>query len=100
MMYVIDGREEEKTHQEYIMKLPYSGLVEGMCNIGVLVAICYGSCSIAMAFANKYLLTMFLYDYEFFIMAAQMLFTVITLEVLRIMGKVNLPRYNIQRGYM
>ena len=69
-------------------------------NFSVFVAVCYGACSITMAFANKALLTLFLYDYEFFIMASQMAFTVVVLEVLRLSVRVNLMRYNFERGFL
>lgn len=67
--------------------------------VGLLVAIIYGTASTSMAFINKLLMTTYGFNYQFFLMFVQMLFTVVVLEMLRTSGRITLPRYTFTRGY-
>ena len=63
-------------------------------------AILYGTCSVSIAFINKFLMTTLEFDYPVFIMIIQMLVTIIILEILSWFGIVEMPRYTLQRGKM
>ena len=65
-----------------------------------LAAFLYGTCSVLIAFINKLLMTTFAFDYPVFIMASQMLFTIVILEILSFFNKVNMPKYTLERGKM
>ena len=63
-------------------------------------AVLYGACSVSIAFVNKYLMTTLEFDYPVFIMIIQMLFTIIALEILSIIGVIDMPKYTLDRGKM
>ena len=65
---------------------------------GLVVALMYGFTSVGMTFINKLMLNTFNYDYQFFIMLSQMLFTVFAVETLRYSGFVTIPNYSFSRG--
>lgn len=65
-----------------------------------LAAFLYGSCSVLIAFINKLLMTTYRFDYPVFIMTAQMIFTILVLEVLSLINKVSMPKYTLERGKM
>ena len=62
------------------------------------VAFAYGFCSVFMTFVNKTMLDTYEFDYPFFIMLSQMVFTVVLFEVLRLAGVLKLHSYTIVRG--
>jgi solute carrier family 35 len=68
--------------------------------VGLSIAFIYGCCSASMAFANKAVLTTYRFDYPFFLVTCQMLFSVIVLEALRFTGKTALESFTIARGRM
>ena len=63
-------------------------------------AVLYGTCSVSIAFINKFLMTTLEFDYPVFIMIIQMLVTIIILEILSWFGVVEMPKYTLQRGKM
>ncbi|WAQ95743.1 S35D3-like protein [Mya arenaria] len=63
-------------------------------------ALLYGTCSVGIAFVNKLLMTTFRFDYPVFIMAAQMGFTIIVLELLSLINVINMPKFTLERGRM
>lgn len=63
-------------------------------------AFLYGSCSVSIAFVNKLLMTTYKFDFPVFIMAGQMLFTILILELLSIVRVISMPRYTLERGRM
>jgi solute carrier family 35 protein len=65
---------------------------------GVLAAVFYGICSVSSAFMSKALMDTMKFDFPVFIMVAQMIFTISTLELLSILGVIDLPAYTIKRG--
>ncbi|XP_014677618.1 PREDICTED: solute carrier family 35 member D3-like [Priapulus caudatus] len=65
---------------------------------GIGAAVFYGVCSSSMAFLNKAVLNTYGFNYPFFIMTLQMLFSVVVLEALRLTNKVNIPAYSLARG--
>ena len=65
---------------------------------GMLVAVIYGISSTSMSFINKLLMTTYGFNHQFFLMFAQMAFTIVVLEALRVSGRVALPRYTPARG--
>ena len=64
--------------------------------LGLGAALLYGFCSTSMAFANKGLLSSYGFSYQATLMAFQMAFTIVALEVLRYVGTVNIPRYSFR----
>ena len=64
----------------------------------LLAALAYGSTSVFMTFVNKTVLDTYKFDYPFFIMLAQMVFTVVLLELLRLGGLIKLHSYTFTRG--
>lgn len=66
----------------------------------ILAAFLYGTCSVLIAFINKLLMTTYKFDYPVFIMASQMLFTIIVLEFLSFIDKISMPKYTLARGKM
>ena len=58
---------------------------------GLGAAFLYGATSTSMAFINKSIMNTFEFDYPFFIMVCQMVFTIALLETLRSAGKVDYP---------
>lgn len=65
-----------------------------------LAAFLYGSCSVLIAFVNKLLMTSYDFNFPVFIMASQMLFTLIVLEMLSAFGVLVMPKYTLERGKM
>ena len=65
---------------------------------GILAAIFYGTCSVSSAFVSKTLMDTLEFDFPVFIMVAQMIFTITTLELLCVFGVLELPAYSIKRG--
>ena len=68
--------------------------------VGWLIAFVYGCCSASMAFANKAVLTTYSFDYPFFLVSCQMLFSIIVLEALRLIGTSTLVPFTLVRGRM
>jgi len=68
--------------------------------VGPFIAFMYGSCSASMAFANKAVLTTYSFNYPFFLVTCQMLFSIIILEALRLTGKTTLVSFTLARGWM
>ncbi len=66
--------------------------------MGFLVALMYGFTSVGMTFINKLMLNTFNYDYQFFLMLSQMLFTAFAVETLRLSGMATIPNYDLSRG--
>lgn len=64
---------------------------------GILIAVGYGVCSVAMAFINKALLTSFGYNHSIFIVLCQMVFGMVLMEVLRLANVVSLPNLTVDR---
>jgi len=62
------------------------------------VAMFYFTCSISMNFLNKAVVSSYEFNFPFFIMACQMLVTVMCLDVLRILKVVKLPVYTLREG--
>ena len=68
-------------------------------NMGhLLAALAYGFMSVFMTFVNKTMLDTYKFDYPFFIMLSQMVFTVIIFELLRLAGVIKLHSYTLARG--
>ena len=65
-----------------------------------MAALFYGSCSVGMAFINKVLMTTFAFDYPVFIMASQMGFTIVILEILSWLDVIKMPPFTLERGRM
>ncbi len=64
----------------------------------LLAAVGYGTCSVGMTFVNKALLATFSYNYPFFIMTTQMLFTMVLFDALRVFNVLDIPAYSLARG--
>ncbi|CAL4142840.1 unnamed protein product, partial [Meganyctiphanes norvegica] len=60
---------------------------------GLAAAVFYGVCSASMAFLNKAVISSYKFNFPFFIMACQMMITVLFLEVAGYLGKITLPPY-------
>ncbi|KAK8402801.1 hypothetical protein O3P69_000845 [Scylla paramamosain] len=60
---------------------------------GLAAAVFYAVCSSSMAFLNKAVMNSYEFPFPFFIMACQMLVTVLFLEMLGSLGKLSLPSY-------
>ncbi|GFR86262.1 solute carrier family 35 member D3 [Elysia marginata] len=65
---------------------------------GIIAAIFYGTCSVSSAFVSKTLMDTLDFDFPVFIMVAQMIFTITTLEMLCVFGILDLPAFTIKRG--
>ena len=65
---------------------------------GVVIAVACGACSLGMTLLNKSVLNLYAFNHPVFIVAAQMLFTVCSLEALRAARYVTLPRYTAARA--
>ena len=63
-----------------------------------LVSLFYFTCSISMNFLNKAVVSSYDFNYPFFIMACQMLSTVIVLDLLRTLKLTTLPTYSLREG--
>lgn len=61
-------------------------------------AVFYGICSLSMNFLNKAVLNSYEYNHPFFIMACQMLVTVICVDILRMSGAVKVKPYTLEDG--
>ncbi|ESO89177.1 hypothetical protein LOTGIDRAFT_229077 [Lottia gigantea] len=64
----------------------------------VSAAAFYGCCSVATAFISKTLMYTYEFDYPVIVMVAQMIFTIILLEFLKLIDMIDLPQYTIKRG--
>lgn len=64
----------------------------------LLVALFYFTCSISMNFLNKAVVSSFNFNYPFFIMACQMVVTVVFLDLFRILRLIKLPAYSLKEG--
>ncbi|XP_064078185.1 uncharacterized protein LOC135195711 isoform X1 [Macrobrachium nipponense] len=67
---------------------------------GFAAAVFYGICSASMAFLNKAVINTYEFPFPFFIMACQMMITVMFLEVLASSGKISLPPYTWKAARM
>ena len=65
---------------------------------GFMAALMYCTFSASMAFANKAILSFYHFNFSYFLMFCQMMFTVFALEVMRSLGVIKLPRYTMERG--
>ena len=65
----------------------------------VLIALVFGVCSASMAFANKAVLSSYDYDFPVTLVMLQMAFTIIVLEVLRIVRLLSIPAFSLARGH-
>jgi len=63
-----------------------------------MVASFYFFCSISMNFLNKAVVSSYEFNYPFFIMACQMVVTVIFLDIFRILRIIKLPVYTLKEG--
>jgi len=63
-----------------------------------LVAMFYFTCSISMNFLNKAVVSSYNFNYPFFIMACQMVVTVIFLDLFRVLKIIKLPAYSLKEG--
>lgn len=70
-----------------------SGPGKAMC-----VAMFYFTCSISMNFLNKAVVSSYNFNYPFFIMACQMVVTVIFLDLFRVLKIIKLPAYSLKEG--
>nr|XP_042906162.1 UDP-galactose/UDP-glucose transporter 7 isoform X1 [Parasteatoda tepidariorum] len=61
-------------------------------------AVLYGLCSFSMAFANKTVISVYKFNFPFFIMACQMILTIIFLESLKSFRVTNIPKYSLKLG--
>ncbi|KAK7063191.1 hypothetical protein SK128_025510 [Halocaridina rubra] len=73
---------------------------KGVEGHGFAAAVFYGICSASMAFLNKAVINTYEFPFPFFIMACQMLVTIMFLEVLGSYGKINLPPYTWRAARM
>ena len=64
----------------------------------LFVALFYFTCSISMNFLNKAVVTSYNFNYPFFIMACQMVVTVIILDLFRVIKFIKLPPYSLKEG--
>lgn len=62
------------------------------------VASFYFTCSISMNFLNKAVVSSYNFNYPFFIMACQMVATVVFLDLIRVLKIVKLPAYSLKEG--
>ena len=97
-----DFLNQHKSSLEMDIETQKSPLVS---RIGSNVASCfaavlYGTCSVSIAFINKYLMTTLEFDYPVFIMIVQMVFTIIVLEILSLFGVIDMPKFTLERGKM
>ncbi|KAK3874770.1 hypothetical protein Pcinc_020332 [Petrolisthes cinctipes] len=77
----------------YLAKYKHSTKLKDGQGQGLGAAVFYGICSASMAFLNKAVISSYEFPFPFFIMACQMLVTVVFLELLGSLGWVNLPAY-------
>ena len=61
-------------------------------------AVFYGCCSLSMNFLNKAILSSYSFNYPFYIMACQMLVTIVALHIIRASSHTSLTQYDIQDG--
>jgi len=71
----------------------FTGPGKAMC-----VATFYFTCSISMNFLNKAVVSSYNFNYPFFIMACQMVATVVFLDLIRVLKIVKLPAYSLKEG--
>ena len=64
----------------------------------LLVAVFYFTCSISMNFLNKAVVSSYDFNYPFFIMACQMVATVIFLDISRLLKLSKLSPYSLKEG--
>jgi len=63
-----------------------------------VVALFYFSCSISMNFLNKAVVSSYNFNYPFFIMACQMLTTIIFIDILRTLKMIKINAYSLKDG--
>ncbi|GBN59451.1 Solute carrier family 35 member D3 [Araneus ventricosus] len=66
--------------------------------LSISSALLYGICSTSMAFVNKLVITSYKFDFPFLIMACQMMFCIIFMEVLRMNSAIYIPKYSLKLG--
>jgi len=79
------------------MKKRFQVMMEGPGK-AAMVAVFYFLCSISMNFLNKAVVSSYEFNYPFFIMACQMIVTVIFLDLFRILKLIKLPAYTLKEG--
>ena len=65
---------------------------------GLFIAFAYGVCSASMTFINKALLTTYSFDFPTFLVATQMIATILILELLRFSSILQFKEYTMERG--
>jgi len=65
---------------------------------GILAAVLYGITSGSMSFINKYVITSFSYKYVDVLMLAQIVTTIIVLEICRVFKLCDIPPWNLERA--
>ncbi|XP_005102388.1 UDP-galactose/UDP-glucose transporter 7 [Aplysia californica] len=65
---------------------------------GIVAAVFYGVCSVSSAFVSKALMDTLDFDYPVTIMVAQMIFTIVVLELLSIFRIIELQAFTLKRG--
>ena len=89
-----------KHQMKYLVKMVTSES-KGAENLkGILVAVLYGAVSTSMAFINKAVMNTYDFNYPYFIMTCQMVFTLIVLQILHIGGAIKLPSFTFERSRM
>ena len=86
-----EGKEQKK-----MMRIYYPSMV-GPSKV-LTVAGFYFFCSISMNFLNKAVVSSYEFNYPFFIMACQMVVTVLCLDFLRVVKIIKLPAYSMKEG--
>lgn len=67
---------------------------------GILAALFYGIVSGSMSFVNKIVMTSYTFHFPNVLMLAQVIMLSIAVEVLRLLGYSNTPKYTLERGKM
>ena len=65
---------------------------------GLVIAFTYGICSASMAFVNKAVLSSYEYDFPIFLVACQMLFTILVLECARELKVISIHEFTFEKG--
>ena len=88
-MKLIDNKDEEiETNKEAIPAVKV-----------ILVVTSYALTSTSLAFIDKALLTTYSFNFPFFILSCQMIFTILAVEILRLSGIVSLSGYTLSKGW-
>lgn len=67
---------------------------------GILAALFYGIVSGSMSFVNKIVMTSYTFHFPNVLMLAQVIMLSIAVEVVRLLGYSNTPKYTLERGKM